>query len=293
VGIRSTTDSGRHWTALPAPPTTLVTFGRHDGISQLRFADPSNGFAFGPQLWVTHDGGHTWQRSSLAGHVGELAAARGYVYAVTDRGEHHRLVRSRIGHDGWRALPAPKTLLGGLWAQGDHLFAQDSYGHDYIGKHLLYSLDGGLHWRQAPLPSPGLSCQFDQVKPPVLWERCNTGMLAHVWVSDNNGRTFHDPTKREGVGEYSNGVVFAAASNTVALVAYQELQRTTDTGRSYSTVGPTHLASKSGDFIWTYLGFTDPRHGVAVGAPNDGLDAGQLWITANAGKNWRRIAIHR
>lgn len=129
-------------------------------------------------------------------------------------------------------MPAPKTLLGGLWVQGDHLFAQDSLGGDEIGNHLLYSLAGGFHWLKAVLPTPGLGCQFDQVSSPVLWERCGTGMLAHVWVSTNNGRTFHDPVRREGEGSFANGAAFAASSNTAAVAAFQDIQRTTNSGRT-------------------------------------------------------------
>jgi photosystem II stability/assembly factor-like uncharacterized protein len=179
-----------------------------------------------------------------------------------------------------------------LWVQGDHLFGQDSHGNDDIGDHLLYSLDGGIHWSQAPVPIPGLGCQFDQVSSPVLWERCNSGMMAHVWVSVDNGRTFHDPAKQEGEGEFANGVAFAASSNTVAVAAFQDIQRTTNGGRTYSVVGPRHVASKFGAFTWTYLGFTDPDHGAAIGAPNDGLGPGQLWVTHDAGAGWHRVLIN-
>jgi photosystem II stability/assembly factor-like uncharacterized protein len=97
--IEATTDGGVQWAPLPSPPTPLATFRRPGGISQLRFADPRDGYAFGPQLWITHDGAHTWRRSPLSGHIGELAAADGYVYAVVGHGRNQRLLRSPVDRD--------------------------------------------------------------------------------------------------------------------------------------------------------------------------------------------------
>ena len=55
---------------------------RTDQVSQLRFADAQNGFAYGPQLWVTHDAGASWNQLDPGGQVVELEAGGGYAYAI-------------------------------------------------------------------------------------------------------------------------------------------------------------------------------------------------------------------
>ncbi|HTU74497.1 MAG TPA: hypothetical protein VMG38_13360 [Trebonia sp.] len=59
TSIVRTTDSGQTWRGIPAPSTNQVT-----GI---RFLDGVNGWAYGPDLWSTHDGGSTWTQLSTGG----------------------------------------------------------------------------------------------------------------------------------------------------------------------------------------------------------------------------------
>ena len=58
TSIARTKDAGQTWIGLPAPVT-----GPPDGatgVGQIRFLEGVNGWAFGPELWATHDGGLTW-----------------------------------------------------------------------------------------------------------------------------------------------------------------------------------------------------------------------------------------
>ena len=62
--ILQTTDGGRTFTAIrPAGPLTSAPVHRY---SQIRFADANNGFAYGPNLYATHDGGRPGTRSTSA-----------------------------------------------------------------------------------------------------------------------------------------------------------------------------------------------------------------------------------
>ena len=60
--IAHTLDAGRSWSRINAPTTTVDADARlaTSGVSALRFADPLDGWAYGPDLWATHDGGTTW-----------------------------------------------------------------------------------------------------------------------------------------------------------------------------------------------------------------------------------------
>src|SRR6516162_2378937 len=71
-----TADGGQHWSSVPAPsapwpyrssvPGPAVSTGP-DAVSQIVFADQRDGWAFGPGLWATHDGGTHWHRVGTPG----------------------------------------------------------------------------------------------------------------------------------------------------------------------------------------------------------------------------------
>jgi photosystem II stability/assembly factor-like uncharacterized protein len=281
--IEHTIDGGRSFTRITIPTAARP---RHDHSVDVRFADPSDGYLFGSHLFVTHDGGRDWHAVDLGGPVLDLAASAGRVYALVGHGRRRLLYVSAVGSDHWSRLPAPRDLLGGLWVQGTHLFAQNQrLPRGDIGKHLLVSLDGGQHWHRDAVPSPGLGCDVDQVRPPVLWERCNTGMMSGVWRSTNEGRTFSQ-NGREGEDSAINAATFAAADNRTAVYGYFRLERTTDAGRHFVPVGPVH-------HTWDYVGFTDPSHGLAIATRGrNGGGPTQLWASHDAGRRWHRVPIH-
>ena len=66
-------------------------------MSDIRFADLSNGWVFGNTLWATHTGGAAWHQLTFGGSllgVDQLEpGANGYVYGVFET-----LYRSLHGH---------------------------------------------------------------------------------------------------------------------------------------------------------------------------------------------------
>ena len=56
--LAGTADYGQTWSGLTPPPAGPPSDGR--GVSQVRFLDNSDGWAYGPQLFQTSDGGLTW-----------------------------------------------------------------------------------------------------------------------------------------------------------------------------------------------------------------------------------------
>ncbi len=61
-----TNDGARTWLGIPGPDTHAAS-EQSGGVAKVRFADPDNGWAFGPELWVTHDGGTRWSHPTLPG----------------------------------------------------------------------------------------------------------------------------------------------------------------------------------------------------------------------------------
>ena len=281
-----TTNGGRNFIGIGAPHATLSTGPQTPGYSQIRFADTKNGFAYGPDLYATHDGGSTWHQVDIGGTVTDLAISAGEVYATVEPigGGSGRLTQSPVAHDGWTTVSAAGVVSGGLWVQGSDVIVQSGVGTG-IGGNVLVSTDGGQSFTAHPAPSPGLPCQFAAPTPAVVWARCATGTESGVWRSTDLGAHFApaNPASRPG---QPNSAVFAAASADTAVYGYQQLYRTSDAGATWSPVGPAGIAQ------WAYLGFTDSTHGVGlayVGSIAPGNE--RLYYTTDGGQTYHPVTL--
>ena len=62
TSLAGTSNYGTTWYGVSAPVTGAPAGSA--GVSGLRFLDTRTGWAFGPELWVTHDGGAHWRQES-------------------------------------------------------------------------------------------------------------------------------------------------------------------------------------------------------------------------------------
>ena len=67
LAMARTQAGGMTWTSATPPPTTFLASAGGSGVDGVRFADQQDGWAYGSQLWATHDGGASWTQVSLPG----------------------------------------------------------------------------------------------------------------------------------------------------------------------------------------------------------------------------------
>jgi hypothetical protein len=196
TSLAGTRDYGLTWYGVHAPVTSGPDGSA--GVSQLRFLDGENAWAYGPQLYVTHDGGSSWTREPTGGlRVTALEASSGRAFAVfaacTGSGpdyaahcDRFSLYTSRADSDSWQPVPGPvqnmSAASGGVSSASLVLTGSVSGGTGYLlgPNGSLYSgpLDGSA-WHAItalPLCPPG-AAQAGRTQPSRAAITAGSGQL--------------------------------------------------------------------------------------------------------------------
>jgi photosystem II stability/assembly factor-like uncharacterized protein len=308
TSIVRTTDGGAHFVGLPAPVAPITAGGSSTaGINTLRFADVLDGYAFatgaGGEFWDTHDGGEQWaQQNFLSGR--ELMAfgtGGGYAFALVGSCQQGTcsdivLERSPVGSDQWAALSVP-GVSGGI----DQLATMAVHGTDLwfsattslTQAHQVLVAGTGSGSSFSTFTSPcfsGLGGTIEATSSDVLWAVCPTGMEAQAFRSTDGGAEWGTLN----VGSLENSALLAPASDTAAVIepsAQGQFLRTSDGGSTWQSVYP----SGSGNFWWSWAGFTDSSTGSALRTESNppagwpfpnGPSPEQLWRSSDGGVTW-------
>jgi photosystem II stability/assembly factor-like uncharacterized protein len=283
-----TTDGGASFQ--PAGPPS-IEFSTRYSDANVRFADPSDGYAFGDELFglsVTHDGGRTWNRLFTGTTVSELEpGSGGDVYAVVQQpcqgGNNCGSIveRSTATGDAWSALAVPAQ--SGHVAIGVH--GSSLWVMEFESGKLYVSHDSGDHFSVATFPcDQGLAGNLDPVSDSVVWAFCATGNFGGPRVSSDGGRTW-------GAQSYCcvNSGIVAGVSASTAFVADSgvALRATHDGGATFSTV---INGQPTGPF---WVGFTDTSVGYAFVGAASSANVQQLYRTTDGGAHWAQVRFGR
>jgi photosystem II stability/assembly factor-like uncharacterized protein len=312
--MRKTTDGGRHWSPIAAPPAPWPAAGtltHANSVDEIYFADARDGWAFGPGLWATHDGGATWRRVDTRGlSVFSLAATDGHVIAVfqhcvqecsSGAASTFTVETSPSGADAWRPVPGGGGIgLPVVTAAGGTAYALGADGtppkgagpDDYRTPTLLLSgpADGTAPWRRQVTPCvTAAAATITAVTANSLLMAC--GLLGahpttnHLYRSQDSGAHWR---QFANVGLYDGADTVAATPDgklfVDGIVAGLELSR--DGGRSWlrpATLDGPASQVENGGLI--EFGMTTNNDGFLVAR------YGPFWITSDGGLTWMPVTV--
>jgi photosystem II stability/assembly factor-like uncharacterized protein len=311
TSVARTDDAGRTWTGLPAPLT-----GAPDGatgVSQIRFLNTEDGWAFGPELFATHDGGHSWAQVATSGlrvtdleTVGDRAfalfascAGTGPTFAA--QCTSFTLYSSPAGTDDWAPLGAATSgLTGGTAAS---LVLTGIRGYLLAPDGMLYAgpVDGAAWQPVASVPCPVGSAQPDGQPTGALLAAatgvnlvlaCTPAPISGglqkklIFASADGGASWHqiEPvTAGPGFVATVQGVASSLAASPAGSVVLG-----TSAGIVVLPAGSTTwqqatvTGAPAGGF--GFVGMTTDEQGVALPA-NPAV--GAVWFTFDGGQSWQ------
>jgi hypothetical protein len=273
-------DGGRTWVGVPAPKAELsadltgaqgIDVVAARTVTDVRFATPMDGWAFGGALWQTHDGAVTWEQvPGVEGRVLDLATDGTDVWALTTTctelpcDSSIQVLHARAGDDEFtkQDVPLATTSLDARLTSGNGTMALAVGGED--SQLYLARPDGTWAKAVTPCAPPGVEYvgRLLAVAPPAegrgtLLAFCGEGAAGSLHVvtrrSTDGGRTWAGQSDDVTVpnGTFSGTAVTAdvvlLAAGSPDLGGALRLSR--DGGRTYAT--PDVDAPKTG---WRWVG---------------------------------------
>jgi hypothetical protein len=315
TSVAITNDSGKTWHGSPAPVTGAPNGGT--GAGQIRSLNGVSAWAFGPQLYATHDGGHTWTHIPTHGmRVTGLETVAGIAYAVWAKCAStgvdfaagcttFSLYSSPADHDDWSPVPGATGLQASGGAAGS-------------AQLVLTGASGYLM-------TPGGQLFGGPVTRPARWRTVTTlaGVPVPLPCAPGAAETGGHPLQAM-LASTGPGLVLLCADQASGNQQAKTLYYSADGGRSWSPAGSapargiamslsgtptgpvlvstgsgidfsTNAPGASGALTWrtargataaggySFVGMTTSLQGVAVPA-NVNLDA--VWFTYDGGGHW-------
>jgi hypothetical protein len=316
TSVARTDDAGNSWSGVPAPLT-----GAPDGatgVSQIRFLNLDDGWAFGPELWATHDGGVSWAQVATYGQrVTDLETVGNRVFAVfatctgggssfADACTSFTLYSSPSWVDDWTPVGAPTSGLTGGGSAGAFgsasLTLTETRGYLLAPDGTLYAgpVDGTAAWQAVgPIPCYGGAGQAQADGQPagaLLGAKTASNLILVcapnpvpgglqkklIYASADGGVSWHVIAVAPAQGGATS--VAASQAEAVILATDQGLDLLPAGSTSWEQLTP--IGAPPGGF--SYVGMTTGRQGVAL--PADPA-AGTVWFTFDGGQTWAPSAV--
>lgn len=324
----ATSDGGSSWRSVMAPSASHIQSGLSDcasnnAVSEISFANRTDGWTWGPGLWATQDGAHTWHSVKTAGPVRSLAVVGSYVWALesdcagSGGGTNPSLVlmRSPVGGGAWTTvlgLPSINASSASLQATTSKQAWLEATGVSASGSGAAVSLyrttDAGASWSSLSdpcLPAPGSTPPFAVIAESA-WIACGGesgggDQSKTIYTSADGGQTWSAAGSSGQVGAspepssgeipttgYVAGLTLTSASEGWLALARGTLLVSRDGGQTWSPVIPTgSVAGGSGVLA---VAFVTPTDGWALASPDSGGEA-VIYRTTDGGSAWSAVEL--
>lgn len=303
TSIARTDDAGKTWHGGPAPSTTGPNGSK--GVSGIRFLDGVHGWAFGPELWATHDAGNTWTQVDTHGQrvtFLETAGDRAFALWATCSGTSpdfaadctsYTLMTTVKSSDTWTPVGrATSNLASGGAATSAMIALTSTTGYLLAPGGALYSgpLDGAwqevgtAYCQPGPAQASGLpaGALLALVNSATVAVACEAPGGVAVATSADSGRNWATPPAGAWSGLPSIGTptsLAAAPDGTLVLGTTNGIY-VLPTGTSQWKQASVRSAPNGG---FSYVGMTTNTQGVAVPAE---ASLHEIWMTFNGGLTW-------
>jgi hypothetical protein len=283
------------------------------GVSQVRFLNLTDGWAFGPELWVTRTGGQTWTQVDTHGlRVTDLETMGSRAFALfascTGGGQafaahctSFTLYSSPASGQDWTPVGAATTGLTDRTAsEAAALVLTGSRGYLLAPGGALYAgpVDGSAAWRRVgALVS---SCAVGPAQPDGQPSQALLGVVnaTELLVACTSAGDSGSDTQNKQIFSSPNGGIswLEVARAPAAGIAYSLAASPSETVVLGTDRGIDLLPA--GDIAWQmatltagrpaggfgYVGMTTHVQGVALPADPS---AGTVWFTLDGGRTWK------
>jgi hypothetical protein len=331
--VIATTDGGVRWHSVgtlkvlvsSGPPTCGTGAGANTAsVSEITFANQSDGWAWGPKLYFTRDGAEKWHVAKLAGSVQALTVVGSQVWAVVTECNDSRvrtnqsleLMKSPVRGGAWSqvaGLPAISASSASLVATTSLQAWLEVTGLSMSGDGTVATLfatsDGGATWSALEdpcVPAPGGKAPPFAAIGESVWIACGgedgAGSESKtIYTSFDGGRNWSvagssgqlgaspGPTPAAiPLGGYILQLTLTSPSVGWMALSLGGLLVSRDSGQTWSAAIPAGaVAGGSGVLVVT---FATPNNGWAL-ANSGGVDPNVIYRTVDGGRDWAPFPI--
>ena len=308
--VIGSTDGGATWHQVGTSTVPIADLGRNrPGVTDVRFATAAVGWAFGPFLLRTDDGGKTWSRETIPGggkQVLALATSLSAAYAIVSDcafgrglcGRPLSLWRTTPGASTWTRvrLNLPEQVAADVAVHGKTVYVVDSqfeFGHPDV---FYASIDGRNF---SPRRGPCANTKDIGLVQAVPTSATDVAMLCDgnpgfskaiktVYTSGDTGRT---DTFRGRMGLFGIQAQLAVSpTGNLAVASWSD--------GSFIYINDTHARTWTmvegigdGGAGWNDITYVTRSTAWVVYGPAGFSGIGQLWVTRDGGQHWSAVTL--
>jgi photosystem II stability/assembly factor-like uncharacterized protein len=309
--LAGTTDGGTTWSQTGQLKEPIAIIGKGvPGVTEVRFATPGTGWAFGPLLLRTSNGGKSWARQAIPGggkQILSLASSASQTYAVvSDCAWGGGLCAQPLSFwriatkpgSTWTRVPLnlPVNVSADVAVRGTTVYVVDEQlEHGKPDK--LYASTDGVHFAARAAPcSHAKDLALLQAVPMsatrvALLCDGNPGFskaVKTVYVSADTGKT---DTFAGAMGLFGIQAELAASPSGNLAVASSSDGSFMYINDSHKRAWTRVIGSGDGGAGWNDITYVTNTRAWVVYGPADFSDIGVLYVTRDAGHHWNPVKL--